>query len=135
LNNRNVSDLFKNIFSKILSKKSPNLLYHLILKKIINIYFKDVAFNPCSHVETIKLALFFEDLWIKKYFFCSTSLLKAPNCLKSLKLAWRFVLTFIKIRSHRKNFSNSDSVEQKNILKHLKSSFQWVLSLFKIAGF
>jgi hypothetical protein len=26
-------------------------------------------------------------------FFCSTSLLKAPNRLKSLKLAWRFVLT------------------------------------------
>jgi hypothetical protein len=26
-------------------------------------------------------------------FFCSTSFLKAPNRLKSLKLAWRFVLT------------------------------------------
>jgi hypothetical protein len=45
--------------------------------------------------------------------FCSTSPLKAPNGLKSLKLAWRFVLTFIKIRSHRRKFSNSDSVEQK----------------------
>jgi hypothetical protein len=48
-------------------------------------------------------------------FFCLTSRLKASNHLKSLKLAWRFVLTFIKIRSHRKNFSNSDSVEQKNL--------------------
>jgi hypothetical protein len=27
------------------------------------------------------------------FFFCSTSSSKVPNCLKSLKLAWRFVLT------------------------------------------
>jgi hypothetical protein len=52
-------------------------------------------------------------------FFCSTSLLKAPNRLKSLKLAWRFVLTSCDIyqnpfsRSHRRKFSNSDSVGQK----------------------
>jgi hypothetical protein len=29
----------------------------------------------------------FQGYEYKKYFFCSTSLLKAPNCLKSLKLA------------------------------------------------
>jgi hypothetical protein len=47
-------------------------------------------------------------------FFGSTSPLKAPNRLKSLKLARRFVLTscascdIYKIRSHRRKFSNSD---------------------------
>jgi hypothetical protein len=54
-------------------------------------------------------------------FFCSTSPLKAPNRLKPLKLAWRFVLTSCDIgdiRSHRRKFSNSDSVEQKKRLKY-----------------
>jgi hypothetical protein len=52
-------------------------------------------------------------------FFCSTNPLKAPNRLKSLKL----VVTFIKIRSHRRKFLNSDSVKEKRYLKKPKIVF------------
>jgi hypothetical protein len=41
--------------------------------------------------------------------------LKAPN---------RQVVTFIKIRSHRKKFSNSDSVKQK--IKLLEAKLLWI---------
>jgi hypothetical protein len=41
--------------------------------------------------------------------------LKGSKSLKSLKLAWRFILTscdIYQIRSHRRKFSNSDSVQK-----------------------
>jgi hypothetical protein len=41
------------------------VLYHLIKKKL----FKDAPFNPCSHLKKFKLALYFENLWIKKKAF------------------------------------------------------------------
>jgi hypothetical protein len=43
--------------------------------------------------------------------------LKGSKSLKTFKISLTFrfdKLTFIKIRSHRRKFSNSDSVEQKN---------------------
>jgi hypothetical protein len=52
LNNRYVSHLLI-FFSKIPSKKSPNLLYHLILKKKI---FKGAP------LKKIKVALYFDKL-------------------------------------------------------------------------
>jgi hypothetical protein len=49
--------------------------------------------------------------------------LKGSKLLK-ISLTFRFdkVVTFIKIRSHRKKFSNSDSVEQKTYLWRCISS-------------
>jgi hypothetical protein len=53
-------------------------------------------------------------------FFLFDEPLKGSKSLKTFKISLTFrfdKLTFIKIRSHRRKFSNSDSVEQKNILK------------------
>jgi hypothetical protein len=51
--------------------------------------------------------------------FLFNELLKSSKSLKIFKISLTFrfdKLTFIKIRSHRRKFSNSDSVEQKNYL-------------------
>jgi hypothetical protein len=53
------------------------------------IFLTDVLNWPTHDV---KSPIYPRTSWIRRFFF-SRSPLKAPNCLKSLKLAWRFVLT------------------------------------------
>jgi hypothetical protein len=70
---QNNSSLFDEFVCKL------GLFWHAILKREWNERFKGPIYTRTS--------------WIQRLFFCSTNPLKAPNRLKSLKLAWRFVLT------------------------------------------
>jgi hypothetical protein len=58
-------------FAMTINKSQEQHSMEEITKPIIsftskkNKLFKDAPFNPCSHLKKIKLALYFENLWIK----------------------------------------------------------------------